>query len=248
MRNKTSFAQKAFTVLLSFALLLPGCGGGGGGGGGSSLPRQPALIPAQAVNAPVVARGDSVQIGGDVRPSRNNLSLAGAHGGAAISTGRVRDGESGERVRDYLDLHAFHSTNSDDVELQTFNKKPVIRIRESTSDRFIDDIVKTVQLINVALPHEHRITISPERAPHSAEPECVGDTCSYSINYVPQGQIFVMVGPQSEWAIYAQTGDKILGITNPAAGIHGIPLAATVWVDSEVAENNPAYIRIGPGP
>ena len=240
MRNKNCFSQKAFTVLLSLALILPGCGGGGGG---SSFPRQPALMPAQALNAPVIARRDGVQIGGDVRPSRRRLSPAGTHGGAAVSAGHIRDGESAERVRDYLDIHAFHWT-SGDVELQTFNMKPVIRIRESTSDRFIDDIVKTVQLINTALPHEHRITVSPERAQHSAEPECVGDTCSYNVNYVPQGQIFVAVGPQREWAIYAQGVGKILGITNPAAGIGGRPPAAMVWVDSEVAENNPAYIRI----
>ena len=243
MRNKNRFAQKAFTVLLSLALILPGCGGGGGG---SSIPRQPALIPAQALNAPVIARRDGVQIGGDVRPSRNRLSPAGTHEGVSISAGHIRDGESAERVRDYLDIHAFHLT-SGDVELQTFNMKPVIRIRESTSDRFIDDIVKAVQLINVALPHEHRITVSSERAPHSTEPECVGDTCSYNTSYVPHGQIFVGVGPQREWAIYAQTGDTILGITNPAASIDGRPPAATVWVDSDVAENNPALHQDSPG-
>ncbi|MDE0332314.1 MAG: hypothetical protein OXL41_10645, partial [Nitrospinae bacterium] len=242
MRNKIRFAQKAFSVLLSLALVLPGCGGGGGGGG-SSFPRQPALMPAQALNAPVIARRDGVQVGGDVRPSLGDLSSSGAHGEVAISSGRIRDGESVERVRDYLDIFSFHLT-SGDVQLETFNVKPVIRIRESTDDRFIDDIVKTVQLINTALPHEHRITVSPERAPHSAEPECEGDTCRYNINYVPQGQIFVMVGPQREWARYAQGVGRILGITNPAAGIGGRGAAATVWVDSEVAENNPVYIRI----
>ena len=220
---------------------MPGCGGGGGGG--SSFPRRPALIPAQALNAPVISRRDGVQIGGDVRPPLSSLSPAGTHNGAAVSTGRVRDGESAERVRDYLDIFAIH-WSSVDVQLQTFNMKPVIRIRESTSDRFIDDIVKTVQLINTALPHGHRITISRERAPHSAEPECVGDTCSYDVNYVPQGQIFVGVGPQREWAIYDQTGERVLGITNPSRGIGGRPPASTIWIDSEVAENNPVYIRI----
>ena len=230
--------KRICAILVAF--LLSGCGGGGG----SSFPRQPALMPAQALNAPVIYGRDGVQIGGDVRPSRNSLSPAGAHGGAAISTGRVRDGESVERVSGYLNIFAIPFTSDNDV-LQTFNMKPVIRIRESTSDRFIDDIVKTVQLINVALPHEHRITISSERAPHSSEPECVGDTCSYSSNYVPQGQIFVGVGPQREWPIYIQSVvGRELGVTNDGAGINGIRPAATVWVDSEVAENNPAYIRI----
>ncbi|MDE0330608.1 MAG: hypothetical protein OXL41_01950, partial [Nitrospinae bacterium] len=137
MRNKNRFAQKASSVLLSLALLLPGCGGGGGGGG-SSFPRQPALMPAQAANAPVIARRDGVQVGGDVRPSLGDLSPAGTHGGAAVSTGRVRDGESAERVSGYLNFYARNFT-SGNVELDTFNMKPVIRIRESTDDRFIDD-------------------------------------------------------------------------------------------------------------
>ena len=230
--------KRICAILVAF--LLSGCGGGGG----SSIPRQPALIPAQALNAPVIYRRDGVQIGGDVRPSRSRLSPAGTHGGAAVSSGRIRDGESAERVRDYLDIHAFHWT-SGDVELATFNMKPVIRIRESTSDRFIDDIVKTVQLINIALPHEHRITISSERAQRSAVPDCVGDTCTYRTNYVPHGQIFVGVGPQREWPIYVQTDvGRELGVTDTAASIDGRGAAATVWVDSEVAENNPAYIRI----
>ncbi|MYA97100.1 MAG: transferrin-binding protein-like solute binding protein [Nitrospinae bacterium] len=43
MRNKTCFAQKVFSVLLSLALLLPGCGGGGGGGG-IARPVDPGII------------------------------------------------------------------------------------------------------------------------------------------------------------------------------------------------------------
>ena len=54
--------KRICAILVAF--LLSGCGGGGGG---SSFPRQPALIPAQALNAPVIQRRDGVQIGGDVK-------------------------------------------------------------------------------------------------------------------------------------------------------------------------------------
>ena len=81
--------KRICAILMAF--LLSGCGGGGGG---SSIPRQPALIPAQALNAPVIHRRDGVQIGGDVRPSRSRMSPAGTHEGvpyllAAYATGRV---------------------------------------------------------------------------------------------------------------------------------------------------------------
>ena len=87
--------MKRICVIL-MAFLLSGCGGGGGGGG-SSFPRQPALMPAQALNAPVIQRRDGVQIGADARPSLSNLSSTGIHEGVAVSSGRVRDGESAEK-------------------------------------------------------------------------------------------------------------------------------------------------------
>ena len=90
--------KRICAILVAF--LLSGCGGGGG----SSFPRQPALMPAQALNAPVIYGRDGVQIGGDVRPSRNSLSPAGAHGGAAISyRPRPRRGEC--RTCEWLSKH-----------------------------------------------------------------------------------------------------------------------------------------------
>ena len=57
MRDKYRFAQKAFSVLLSLALILPGCGGGGGGGGtGATVAfpgtQNPAFIVAAPMQAP----------------------------------------------------------------------------------------------------------------------------------------------------------------------------------------------------
>ena len=102
MKNTPFPAYMAFIALLSFVVILPGCGGSGDE---SYLSGQPALIPAQALNAPVIQRGDGVQIGDDVRPSLSDLSPAGQHGGVAISTGRVRDGES-SRARERFSYKA----------------------------------------------------------------------------------------------------------------------------------------------
>ena len=180
MRNNNRFSQKAFTVLLSLALILPGCGGGGGGGGGSSFPRQPALIPAQAVNAPITAFRDGVQVGAADRPPLDNLSRSGAHGRVAISAGHIRDGESAVRVNDYLGKQAVVGFTSDPgvSYLHNFRLKPTVSIRQTTRDIYVDQIVRTVQLINSALPYDKRITVSSEHAPRPA----LGDS-----HYIPDG-------------------------------------------------------------
>ena len=151
--------MKVPAAFLSFVLALYGCGGGGGG---ATFPGLPALMPAQGKNAPIVFLRDGVQVGADAMPARSSLSPAGTHGEVAISTGRVRDGESAENVKEYLKQHSFVSESTgDDFSFLLFNTRPVVRIRDSTPDKYMDDIIRVVQLMNQALPYNHRKTISP---------------------------------------------------------------------------------------
>ena len=183
--------KRICAILMAF--LLSGCGGGGGGG--SSFPRQPALMPAQAINAPVIYRRDGVQIGDDVRPSLSRLSPAGTHEGVAVSSGRVRDGESSERVKDLLGKHATgrYFDEPETPYISTFYQKPTIQIRETTPGRYIDDVIRVVQLINSALPYDKRISVSPVRAIHPP------DSDDYDLNDIPLGHIYVGLGPQNTW-------------------------------------------------
>ena len=144
----------------------------------------------------IVFLRDGVQVGADVRPANNSLSLAGTHDGVAVSSGRVRDGENAVRLNDFLGKQAvIRLSNTPDIKyIGLFKHKPVIRIRETTSDRYIDDVVRVVQLINTVLPYDKRITVSPVRAPHPSPAEY----SSWDI-YIPDGQIFVGVAPQSTW-------------------------------------------------
>jgi len=226
LRNKNRFTQKAFTVLLSFALLLPGCGGGGGGG--SSIPRQPALIPAQALSAPVVYRRDGVQVGGDVRPSLSDLSPSGTHGRAAVSTGRIRDGENAERVLDVLEKHAVvrYSDEPGNKYLGLFEGTPVVRIRDTTPDRYIDDVVRVVQLMNTALPYDKRIVVSPERAPRPGFEE------SWP-NYIPEQHIFVGIEQQNSWPQDETPPIRVAGVQfgGSSSGIY-------IWLNTDVIFNS----------
>ena len=226
--------MKVLVVFLSFVLTLYGCGGGGGGGG-ATFPGLPALMPAQSRNAPIVFLRDGVQVGADVRPARNALSLAGTHGEVAVSTGRIRDGESAERVNDFLQRQAVlqYPDEPGSQYLDAFNQKPTIIIRETTENRYVDDIVKTVQLINTALPHDRKITISPRRGFHPGS----GINDHVWSNYISDGEIFVGIEPQDKWPIEERPPVKVAGVQT------GYNSKSSIWADPVTAQNNASYIR-----
>ena len=212
--------------------MLPGCGGGGGG---SSLPRQPALIPAQAVNAPITGTRDGIRVGNNVNPGE--MTPSGNHGNASISSGRVRDGESAERVKDYLDKQAVgrSSSNPGVRYIPAFNHKPVVVIRETTSDRYIHDIVRTVQLINTVLPYDKRIAISPERGFHPPD-------FHETDHYIPTGHIYVGIMPQQQWPAQERPPVRVAGAEiTITSSTHDGP-AAYIWVNSSIV-GPPGAIR-----
>ena len=186
-------------------------------------------MPAQAVNAPVIHRRDGVQIGGDVRPSLSSLSPAGAHGGAAISAGHIRDGESSARVKDLLGKHATGSVSSDPGTpyISTFEQKPTIQVRETTPDRYIGDVIRVVQLINAALPYDKRISVSPERAFHP--PDFYPNE-----NYISPGHIYVGFGPQSTWPSQERPLETVAGAQLSGVGAGDGP-ASYIWINTDVA-------------
>ena len=225
--------KRICAILMAF--LLSGCGGGGGGG--SSFPRQPALMPAQAINAPVIHRRDGVQIGGDVRPSLSDLSPAGTHGEVAISSGRIRDGESVGRVVEYLDTQKFELGDTPGEFQRISPAKRVVLIRETTDDRYIDLVVRAVQLINTALPYDRRITVSPERAWHP--PEFNEDS-----SYIPRGHIYVGIAPQDEWPFSENVEDRVAGLHLGVSANDGDGLGNIVWINNEILPDEGAVIKV----
>ena len=216
MRNKYRFAQKAFSVLLSLALLLPGCGGGGGGGGGSSLPRQPALMPAQAVNAPVIYRGGSVHIGAGVEPDRNQLGTTGEHGDAAVSSGHVRDGAG----RDAM-VAFFSQFLGDRKTLRTFRAQPVVRVAQGTSGANTELVVRAVQILNAYLPRENRMIFSEIPSPYGAD-----------LVDVPRGEIHINFGSFFREQI-PPNFRTYRGLSSTATAGGGIiAIASSIWINS----------------
>ena len=223
--------MKVPAAFLSFVLALYGCGGGGGGGG-ATFPRLPALMPAQSRNAPIVFLRDGVQVGADAMPARSSLSPAATHEGVAISSGRVRDGENAERVLDFIEKFAVvrRSSQPGNKYLGLFEGTPVVRIRDTTPDRYIDDVIRVVQLVNSALPYNKRIIVSPERAPRPGFQE------SWP-NYIPNKHIFVGIEPQGSWP-----PDEIPPVRVAGVQFGGSSSGTYIWLNTDVL-NNTIHMR-----
>ena len=165
MRNKNYFAQKAFAVLLSFALILPGCGGGGGGGGSGRAPdvfHNSAFVVAgpnqtveDAKQAPAIDFDGTLHIGAGVEPDRNQLGTTGEHGNATISSGHVRDGAGRDAT-----VAFFSQFFGERKRLRTFRDQPVVRVARGTSAAHTELVVRSVQILNAYLPRENRMIFS----------------------------------------------------------------------------------------
>ncbi len=194
MKNKNRFAQKAFTAILSFALILPGCGGGGSAGGGGTG-RVPDVFhnaahviagPNQTVEdarqAPAIDFDGTLHIGAGVEPDRNQLGTAGEHGNATISSGHVRDGAGRDAV-----VAFFSQFFTDRQRLRSFWNQPIVRIARGSSDTNTDLVVRAVQILNAYLPRENRILFSEIPSPYGAD-----------LADVPYGEIHINFGPFGE--------------------------------------------------
>ena len=199
MRNRNRFAQKAFTALLSLALILPGCGGGGGGGGSAVIPRTPSVIPSSVIplqapvharQAPIIEYSDTVHVGAGVRPEANQLASVRQDGDTVISSGHVLDGAGREAVVAFLGqfIENFSQFFEDEPSLHTWASPPVVRVAEGTTPRQTDYAVQAVQIINAYLPRENRLRFSGAPSPPG-----VGTF------EVSEGDIFIDFAPHSRW-------------------------------------------------
>ena len=139
----------------------------------------------------------------------------------------MRDGENSARVLDAIEKHAVvrYSDEPGIKYLGLFEGTPVVRIRDTTPDRYIDDVVRVVQFMNTALPYDKRIIVSPERAPRPGFEE------TWPI-YIPEKHIFVGIEPQDSWPPDETPPVRVAGVQfgGSSSGIY-------IWVNTSALFN-----------
>ena len=163
----------------------------------------------------------------------------------------MQDGESAERVIEYLAQLTDDRSGSRTAGLPTLSAPPIVHLAAGTSDAFAAYVEHTVQLINTALPAGKRIVLSPEPAPPLT-----------ALAEVPEGRIFIDFAPsKDDWALggrykYRWTDrdgvQVMVAEVDPAAEYDTAAQrwefvgmrAGRIWFDREVLETNLNTVRI----
>ena len=149
-----------------------------------------------ATQAPIVNFEGSWHVGADIAPAADQLTAGIDYNGVAVSSGRMQDGESADRVIGYLETHvgggqsqagAGFTFGSGIPGLPTFPDRPIVRIAEGTSDKFASFARRAVEHINTALPYDERIVLGNDPAPPLT-----------AIADIPDGQLFIDFAPSAE--------------------------------------------------
>ena len=158
-----------------------------------------------ATRPPTVDLDGVLYVGAAVAPEPDTLVPGRERNGVAVSSGEVQDGESAERVAEYLAQLVDDRSGSRTAGLPTLSEAPIVRLAEGTSEELAAWVEHTIQLINTALPAGKRIVLSPEPAPPLT-----------ALADVPEGQVFIDFAPsKDDWALggrYKYTWDDRDGI------------------------------------
>ena len=194
---------------------------------------------------PIVDFDDAWHVGAGVAPEADALAPGHERNGVAVSSGEVQDGESAERVIEYLAQLIDDRSGTRTAGLPTLSAPPIVHLAEGTSDAFAAYVEHTVQLINTALPVDKRIALSPEPAPPLTE-----------LAEVPEGRIFIDFAPsKDDWALggrYEYRWTDYNGIPVMVAEVDPTAeydtaarrwefvgmRAGRIWFDREVLETN----------
>ena len=164
-------------VLAGFAasaalLALAACGGGGGSattsgtapdGGQGPVTTIAELIlplarPQSAGRQPVIQFGNELRVGGAPPPARTDLAPVATHGAATVRHGAVQDGVGAATLIDYLQRDATGRSATGTV--LRWDAAPVVRYVEGATTGQVDELVRSVQLLDANLPRDFQLAVS----------------------------------------------------------------------------------------
>ena len=144
---------------------------------GPSLPSLPTHEPHHAVQAPVLDLDSLLHVGGAPAPPVDALPPAVRHGAAAVHHGELPNAVTRDALVAYLreDSLSYVDTDTesgfgeqqfpDGLLLRFAADPPLVRVAEGTPPDLLDEAVRVVQLLNMALPRDWQIGFSDEPDP-----------------------------------------------------------------------------------
>ena len=216
----------------------------------SSSPALPVQEPRHAAQAPILDLDGTVHVGAAAAPPIDALPHAVSHGAAAVHHGELPNAVTRDTLVAYLhaDSLPYEDTDAetgveehpfpDGVLLRFAADPPLVRVAEGTPPELVDEAVRVVQLLNIALPREWQIGFGEEPGPAgSADPGPL--------------EIIIAFAAQEDWPAEVQPleseGDDI-GLAEPRYAIHatGDPnrpfslqiTGGRIWVDPTRTEGD----------
>ncbi len=167
--------NRALALLLSAALAaaLAACGGGGV----ADRPGEPPVPPdaphasaielaglgyADALQAPIVARGGTYLVGAPVAVDRARLDGRTAHGAVTVRHGTVQDAAPATDIVEYLEAA---SPLRPQITMARPLHRPYVSLAPNARSTLVPYVARAIQIVNAALPHAHRLRFSAEPGP-----------------------------------------------------------------------------------
>ena len=183
-----------------------------------SSPVVPVQQPAHAVQAPVLPLDGVVPVGAAAAPPIDALPPAVRHGVASVHHGELPNAVTRTELVAYLREDALSLVRAgaeagfdeqlfpDGLLLRFAADPPLVRVAEGTPPELVDEAVRVVQLLNMALPRDWQIGFGEEPGPAGAtEPAA--------------SEIIIAFAAQEDWpAEFRLRGGEDIGLALPSYG------------------------------
>ena len=165
----------AMLLAAVLATAVTGCGGGSVADRTGETPRVPppgappastielaGLDYADARQAPIVAREGTYLVGAPVAVAAARLDGRAVHAAVTVRHGAVRDAAQAGDIVDYLEAA---SPLRPQITMARPLHQPFVSLAPNARSTLVPYVARAIQIVNGALPHEHRIRFSSDPGP-----------------------------------------------------------------------------------
>ena len=170
----------------------------------------PLQEPVHAAQSPLLDLDGVLHVGAAAAPPTNALPPAVRHGAASVHHGELQNAVTRAELIAYLHEETGFDEQlfSDGFLLRFAADPPLVRVAEGTSPQLVDEAVRVVQLLNMALPQDWQIAFGNEPGP--AGPTDPGPS-----------EIIVAFAAQEDWPVEVGPPDgEGIGLAVPRLNLY----------------------------